>query len=244
MQNLEIQFNGTIIKQVKALNFQVDQLGSVLFILFSLYENRLDLLDEFDDFNLQKRAILLYKELEVRNLVEKNENEDKDQSHFVLTKEGMEFVEFIKAEFSKQKEQITSEDIAVSGVESLKEGVVTTSDDVEAWIDEWVDIFPRGVKSGGRLIRSDKASCLRKMKVFLREYDYDRETIMKATKAYMDSKRQENYAYCRCAVYFIYRVDTSRSDKISDLASWCDQVKHEKEQGNSESTENNLEIMV
>lgn len=239
MQNLEIQFNKVIIKQVKALNFQVDQLGSILFILFALYENRLDLLDEFDDYNQQKRAILLYKELEVRGLVA--ENLDEDESNYSLTKEGIELVEFIKSEFKRSSSDVTSEDIAISGVETLKEGV--KEGDVESWIDEWVDLFPRGVKSGGRLVRSDKQSCLRKMKVFLREYDYDKDTILNATRKYVQSKANDGYSYMRCAVYFIYRVDTSRSDKVSDLASWCDQVQHDANEGNDHS-ENNLEIMV
>jgi hypothetical protein len=236
MQNLEIQFSPVVIKKVKSHNFQVDQLGSVLFILFSLYENRLDLLDEFDDYNREKRAVILYKELEMRGLV--SQSTEEESSHFNLTKEGVELVEFIKGSFENSKQDVTSEKIAVVGVEGLKDAI---SDDVESWIDEWIDIFPRGVKSGGRLIRSDKPSCIRKMKVFLREYEYTKEIILQATRNYIESKRNDNFAYTRCAVYFIFRVDTSRADKVSDLASWCDQALHE---GNEPKGENNLEIMV
>lgn len=237
MQNLEIQFNSAIIKQVHALNFNVDQLGSVLFVLFALYEDRVDLLDHFDDFNTKKRAFLLYKEMEIRELLELADTED--ESHFILTKRGIELVEFIKGEFTKSNEEVTSENIAVSGVENLKEAI--NEDDVESWIDAWVDVFPRGVKSGGRLVRSDRQSCLRKMKIFIKEYGYGRDIIMKATKAYIEAKSNENFAYTRCAVYFIYRVEGSRADKVSDLATWCDQAKHEDSEPKGE---NNLEIMV
>lgn len=241
MLNLEIQFNSEIIKKVKAQNFQVDQLGSILFILFALYENRLDLLDEFDDYNKARRAILMYKELEVRDLIAEDLAASKGEATYNLTKSGMEFVESLKAEFSKTQSNVTSVDIAVSGVDTLKD--VINADDVEGWIDEWVDLFPRGVKSGGRLVRSDRQSCLRKMKVFLREYDYDRDTILNATRKYVESKANDGYNYMKCAVYFIYRADTSRVDKVSDLATWCDQYKHDEGEGKNHS-ENNLEFMA
>jgi hypothetical protein len=243
MHNLEIQINTTIIKKVKALNFQVDQLGSILFILFSLYENRLDLLDEFDDYNKQRRAIFLYEELAAKGLITRSEKPEKNEPLYHLTKEGMAFVETLKLEFKLLKEDVTSEVIAVTGIETLTETIIK-QDEVEGWIDDWVDIFPKGVKSGGRLLRSDRVSCLRKMKIFLREYQYDKEVIMQATRNYIKSKEQDNYAYTRCAVYFIYRVDgNSRQDRISDLASWCDDVLN-KRADNSENRQNNLEIMV
>lgn len=243
MDNLEIQFNASIIKKVRSLNFQADQIGSVLFILFGMYENRLDLLDEFDDYNRQKRAFLLYTELEIRGLVELNREVERDSPHFNLTKEGIEFVEYIKGEFTATHQLITSESIAITGIEPTQLEKPLDPNDLDVWIDEWIDIFPRGLKSGGRLVRGDKLSCLRKMRVFMKEYPYTKDTIMQATRNYIASKRDEGYAYTRCAVYFIYRVDTSRSDKISDLASWCDQAIHEESNGNKNS-ENNLEIMA
>ena len=51
MQSIEIQFNKAIIEKVKSLNFQVDQLGSILFILFALYEEKIEVLDEFVESN-------------------------------------------------------------------------------------------------------------------------------------------------------------------------------------------------
>lgn len=222
--NLELQFNGNIIKKIKNLSFQVDQIGSILFILFALYEQRYDLLDEFDDYNKQRRAFLLYKELEVRGLVARDENAEKGSPYFGLTKEGMILVEFIKGEFKNESNlEITTEKIAISGVESIKDEIY--SEDPDTWIDAWIDIFPRGIKSGGRLLRSDKPSCLRKMKVFMREYKYTKDEIFAGTHAYIRSKEQENFNYTRCAVYFIYRVEGARADKTSDLATWCDYAK-------------------
>lgn len=242
MDNLEIQFNASIIKKVKSLNFQVDQVGSVLFVLFALYEGRIDLLDEFDDYNRQKRAFLLYMELEVRGLVEADTSSEKETPHFNLTKEGTEFVEYVKGEFTATHQLVTSETIAVTGVNPEQITKEVDPNDPEVWIDEWMDIFPRGIKSGGRLIRGDSKGCVRKMRVFMREYPYTKDTIIQATRAYIESKRQENFAYTRCAIYFIFRLEgMSINNKVSDLATWCEQTVHEEGQTNSE---NNLEIMA
>jgi len=243
MANLEIQLNASIIKKVKSLNFQVDQIGSVLFILFALYEDRIDLLDAFDDFNRQKRAFLLYTELQNRDLVQYNSDTDKDSPFYILTKAGIEFVEYVKSEFANTYQQVDSAKIAVTGIEEDQLSKVVNPDDLDVWIDEWIDIFPRGVKSGGRLIRGDKQSCLRKMRVFMKEYQYDKQTILNATRKYIESKKAEGFQYTRCAVYFIYRVDSSQKDKVSDLASWCDQSIHEASEG-PQNTSNNLEIMA
>lgn len=236
---LEIQFNKSIIKKVKSLHFQVDQLGSILFILFCLYEGKLDLLDEFDDYNRQRRALILYKELEMRGLIVQTEGDfikGKEVPLYNLTKDGIALVEYIQSEFNKMDEEVTSETIAVSGVEQLK---LAITDDVEAWIDEWLDIFPAKVRSGGKLVKSDRIGCIRKMRVFMREWKFDKDTILKATKRYVSNKEQEGWSYMRCAVYFIYRVEGS--NKESDLAAECEQILQESTET---PKENNLDILA
>lgn len=227
MQSIEIQFNKKIINKVRSYNFQVDQLGSVLFVLFALYEGKIELLDEFDDDNKQRRALFLYKELELRDLLTSSK-EDED-TIYVLTQKGIDLIEFIKT----NSDEVTAEKIAVSGVDQLKTEIV---DGVESWIDEWLDTFPRGVKTGGKLVRSDRKECVRKLQFFIKEYNYDKETIIEATKAYVESKRQVGWEFMRCATYFIYRVDNSTKDKTSDLAAWCDQTLHDKQNPSQEDT--------
>jgi hypothetical protein len=231
MNSIEIQFNKKIIDKVKSYSFQVDQLGSILFILCALYEGKIELLDEFDDSNKQRRALMLYKELELRGLLKTTGEEE---SIYILTEKGIELIEFLKINSTG----VTAERIAVSGVDQLKTEV---GENVEAWIDEWLDIFPRGVKTNGKLVRSDKPSCLRKMQFFIAEYKYNKETILEATKAYVESKRLQGYEFMRCATYFIYRIETSTKDKTSDLASWCDQILHEKD---NPSTESQFEVLA
>lgn len=231
MQSIEIQFNKAIIQKIKSLNFQVDQLGSILFILFALYEDKIDLLDEFDDSNKQRRALFLYKELQLRELIKESDN----KTLFTLTDKGKELIQYIK----ENTNGTTTEQIAVLGVDQLKEEVVKeNSEDVDSWIEEWLNIFPKGIRTSGKLVRSDKPGCAQKMKIFMRDYGYDKNTIIKATQAYIEAKRQEGYMYTRCAVYFIYRVEQSK-EKISDLAAWCEQVKDE-----GITPQNTFEILV
>jgi hypothetical protein len=233
MQSIEIQFNKDIIDKVKSYSFQVDQLGSILFVLFALYEGKIELLDEFDDSNKQKRALFLYKELELRDLLTSSKEED--NIIYVLTEKGINLIEFIKG----QSDEVTAEDIAVSGVDQLKAKIKT--DNVDSWINEWLDLFPRGVKTNGKPVRSNAKECARKMEWFLKEYDYDKDTIMEATRAYTESKRQVGYEFMRCATYFIFRVESSIKDKTSDLAAWCDQIIHNKQ---SPSTEDTFEVLA
>lgn len=241
MRNIEIQFNVPIIKKLKSYYFQADQLGSVLLILFCLYEQNMELLDEFDDFNKQRKVLFLYKELEIRNLIFQNTELEKETPHFQLTKEGLALIEFIKSEFNKSNKEVTSTDLAVKGVGELKQEVLS-EDDPEVWIEEWIKIFPEGLKNAGGLVRGDKTGCLKKMKVFLREYPFKKDTIFKATKMYIESKRLEGFSFIRRAIYFIYRIDGhSRNEKVSDLAAWCEEA--EKKQDNK-NTGNNLEIMA
>lgn len=88
------------------------------------------------------------------------------------------------------------------------------------WIQEYRDLFPIGVKSGGFPVRGDLKGCTKKMERFLEDYpEYDKEIILKATKSYVDKKRLENYAYMQLAHYFI------KKDDISSLAAECENLR-------------------
>lgn len=90
---------------------------------------------------------------------------------------------------------------------------------VDNWIEEWRNLFPTNIKSGGRPIKGDKKSCIRKMTAFLKEYpEYSKEEIFQATRIYIFDKKRDNYNYMVCADYFIYK------DKASLLASILEDI--------------------
>ena len=92
---------------------------------------------------------------------------------------------------------------------------------VEDWIDEWYELWPKGVKSGGSvLVRSDKNGCLNKMKKFVKQNpDFNKDIIIRATKDYINHLRMSNFAFIQAAHYYIFKND------ISNLASACEDVK-------------------
>jgi hypothetical protein len=94
-----------------------------------------------------------------------------------------------------------------------------TAQGVDAWIDEWRDLWPTGVRSGGRPIRGNKSDCLKKMIGFIESTEYTKEEIMAATLAYVIEKKHADYKFMISADYFI------RKDGCSVLESWCEDMK-------------------
>lgn len=92
--------------------------------------------------------------------------------------------------------------------------------DVVEWIEKYRDLFPKGIYSGGYLVRGDRKGCIKKMKTFMNKYPEfaDKDLILKATKNYIDDKQKDNYSYLKLAHYFIDK------DGISLLASYCEAI--------------------
>jgi len=79
-----------------------------------------------------------------------------------------------------------------------------TDGDVEEWINEWYDLWPKGIKTGGYYLRADKFGALAKMKAFLVTYPmYGKDIIMNATKNYLTEQSIDGYKYTKLAPYFI-----------------------------------------
>lgn len=90
---------------------------------------------------------------------------------------------------------------------------------VEEWIDDWYELFPKGVKSGGLPVKTDKPDCLKKMIKFCKEYpEYTKGIIMTATQKYLIEMKNKNWAYCKLAPYLIYK------DGMSMLSGLCQGV--------------------
>lgn len=101
-----------------------------------------------------------------------------------------------------------------------------SKDDVEEWIDDWFNLFPKGVKSGGYLVRSDKQGCLNKMRKFINRYpNYNKDIILKATADYIDYSRINNWKFMSLAHYFIIKND------VSILAAQCESILDKIESG-------------
>jgi len=91
---------------------------------------------------------------------------------------------------------------------------------VEEWIQEWRELFPKGIKSGGHLVRGSKQGCTKKMKAFVNKTkDVTKDKIFRATSRYLSERRSARYSYCKVADYFISK------DGMSMLESYIEQLE-------------------
>lgn len=207
--NLHIQFNKKIIQKLKSYDLTADNIGSSLFILFALHEGRYDLLDTLDDNNRERRAIILYRQLQRRELLVPTVSTEK--YNFKLTEKAMSVIDYIKGEFQDTKVSINAE-----STESF-----VKIERVEGWINEYIAIFPKGYRDHPSVVAT-------RMEEFMKSYpEYNKDIILRAAIEYI--RKQEDsetgHEYTRRSVYFISKY--SGKDKVSDLATWCKYVEDE-----------------
>lgn len=207
---LNLQITNTTIELYKKEKLNFEYFGTVLFILHALYNNQIDLLEEFDGANENKQVLILYRYLVRKNLIE--ETEDEEQI-YTLTNQGIDFV----------KSTIPGTPIKVTP-EIKVETTVVKIEDVSEWVQDWINLFPQE-KVEGRYLRSSKFECTDRLRWFIKEYQFNKDTIFKATKEYLKSQVNSNtgHMYTRNASYFIFK-GRSKQDRTSDLATWCERV--------------------
>ena len=107
--------------------------------------------------------------------------------------------------------KIAAEGIVLrSSCKNLFEEEVTTEEGVNSWINDWRELFPKGVKSGNRPVRGDRRGVLAKMKTFIKNYpDVTKEQIFDATKQYVFDASVKGYQFIICADYFIDKNNNS-----------------------------------
>jgi len=89
---------------------------------------------------------------------------------------------------------------------------------VPEWIDEWRQLFPKGLNSINRAYRGDRQACLNKMKTFVKIHRYPKDIIMKATQKAIKIAELKNFEYFPQAHYFIDKHGQSQ------LAGICEQL--------------------
>lgn len=100
---------------------------------------------------------------------------------------------------------------------SLK-SVLKQQIDISSWIDDWYELFPKGIKSGGYYVKTSKKGCEKKLKKFLLENpEYDSEIIIGATKLYIMEMESKGYDRMKLAPNFIEK------DSVSMLSGYCEQ---------------------
>jgi len=140
------------------------------------------------------------------------------------TKVALQKLEFLDSQgnLTNKVEQLFKEKT------SLKE---LTDEELKDFLKELVNIFPKGVKTAGQYVKSAVGNnLLRKFKKWLAEYDYSKDTIIKATEAYVKVKKRENFNYMMVFTYFIEKQGVG-----STLASYCQAIEDGEQERTTET---------
>lgn len=95
-------------------------------------------------------------------------------------------------------------------------------DDFNKKIDEYLDIFPKFKLPSGKYARSDKKNLENNFRWFFETHRYDWETILNATKMYVDEYERQGFKYMRTSQYFIRKLNPAEKTFESELANYCD----------------------
>jgi len=96
--------------------------------------------------------------------------------------------------------------------------------DYSQMVDQYRTIFPAGKLPSGKPARQNVKALGESFRWFFETYDHDWETIIKATKMYVNEYRAKDYLYMMTSQYFISKQDKNKV-KHSGLADYCDMIK-------------------
>lgn len=99
----------------------------------------------------------------------------------------------------------------------------TKVDLTDELIISYLEIFPKGKLPSGKQARADKKNIKSNFEWFFKTYSYDWDTVIKATKLYVDEYETKNFLYMRTSQYFISKMNPDRS-RESELANYCAQI--------------------
>ena len=91
----------------------------------------------------------------------------------------------------------------------------------ETQIENYNNIFPKiKIPTSQKPARSNSKNLIKPFEWFLDNYNYDWETILKATEMYVEYYDSKAYRFMQTSQYFIRKQDTDKS-WTSSLADWC-----------------------
>lgn len=106
-------------------------------------------------------------------------------------------------------------------------------------INEYRGIFPAGKLPSGKPARVNVRSLETNFRWFFEEYSHDWDTVIKATKMYVNQYEENDFNYMMTSQYFIAKQDKHKV-KTSTLADYCDMIVD----GVSEITDNHFKERV
>lgn len=94
-----------------------------------------------------------------------------------------------------------------------------TTSKFEILLETYSNLWPKGVKSGGRLIRKTPNSLRAKLQAFVnKRKDLAYESILQGTEAYLATQKSNGWQYTISSDYFISKSGSSELESWADLA--------------------------
>ncbi len=200
---------GRYLENLKRLGVSNDKAGTVLFVLICLYYEDDDALSIFDDDGQSRAALLVYKDLEFKGLIEQGEV----GYHITLITKSL--IDDIIADVKKDE------------VVEIKP-ILKPDEDFE-WIEDYLDLWPARAMQG-YFLKGDKKNIYKKMQKFMTEYEFTKDEIFEATKTYLKEREAEDFNYTKKVSNFIFHREVAMGHNISsELAAWCEHLKDKKD---------------
>lgn len=106
-------------------------------------------------------------------------------------------------------------------------------DDFMDKLKAYVELFPDIKLPSGVRARADLTNLKANFTWFFKTYEYDWDTVLKATDLYVGEYELKNFLYMRNSQFFISKMNPQKF-RESELANYCDRIK------NGDVDENNL----
>lgn len=90
-------------------------------------------------------------------------------------------------------------------------------------IETYKSLWPSIILPSGKNARCASTELKIRFQWFIDNFDYDWNTIYKATEEYIKYYADRGYNFMRTSAYFIFKEDTPKL-RTSTLAEWCDKV--------------------
>jgi hypothetical protein len=107
-----------------------------------------------------------------------------------------------------------------------KKKYVLSEEDI-THINTYREMFPKGNLPSGYPARVNVKDLQKRFVWFMQNYEYSWETILEATRMYIEKYKAEDYKYMKTSAYFIFKSENGET--ISQLANFCDMVTEGEE---------------
>lgn len=187
-----------------------------LFILLAMHDEKLSLLDQYDEANTRKDILVYqYQDLHLHGFIEDSEGE----CMYQLSTKGKAMTEKVKALFEPEDDEKEYER------------------KFRKMCDEYLLIFPNIKLPSGKAARVNIVDIEKRMRIFVKTFkgrfkkDYGfvltHEDILLATKNYVSRYAKDNYRFMATSAYFIQKKDvpSALADEIISLKQGLDKAK-------------------